>query len=102
MFKTETEMKTVAALAVICLLVVDVRDRQETPEEGVYVMMVASKCSVEIGLRILPPSPSCGKQEIIATLKDGAGKECLNTESNFVQELIKKMMESRLVYVCLS
>ncbi|KAL6465580.1 hypothetical protein MHYP_G00257130 [Metynnis hypsauchen] len=51
MFKTETEMKTVAALAVICLLVVDVRDRQETPEEGVYVMMVASKCSVEIGLR---------------------------------------------------
>ncbi|KAL6465585.1 hypothetical protein MHYP_G00257180 [Metynnis hypsauchen] len=98
MFKTETEMKTVAALALICLLVVDVRGQARDPRgrclcaDGGLKMIRLNRLEK---LEILPPSPSCGKQEIIATLKDGAGKKCLNPESKFIQELIKKMMESR-------
>ncbi|KAL7839591.1 hypothetical protein SRHO_G00262490 [Serrasalmus rhombeus] len=91
-------MKTFAALALICLLVVDVRGQARDPRgrclcaDGGLKMLRLNRVEK---LDILPASPSCGKQEIIATLKDGAGKKCLNPESKFIQELIKKMMESR-------
>ncbi|XP_072520675.1 C-X-C motif chemokine 11-6-like [Salminus brasiliensis] len=92
-------MKIAAVLALVCLLVVDVRGQARDPrlrclcaDVGLKMVRLNRVEKVEI----FPSSPSCGKQEIVATLKYGAGKKCLNPESNFVQELIKRMMEKRL------
>ncbi|RXN34135.1 C-X-C motif chemokine 11-like protein [Labeo rohita] len=41
---------------------------------------------------IIPPSPSCGKQEIIVTLKS-TERKCLNPESKFTQNFIKRALE---------
>ncbi|KAI4893532.1 hypothetical protein NFI96_011215 [Prochilodus magdalenae] len=91
-------MKILVAFALICLLVVDVRGQARDPKGrclcagvGLKVLRLNRVEKVEL----LPPSASCGKQEIVVTLKDGAGRKCLNPESNFVQELIRKMMENR-------
>ncbi|KAK2911801.1 hypothetical protein QQF64_027650 [Cirrhinus molitorella] len=43
-------------------------------------------------LEIIPPSPSCGKQEIIVTLKS-TERKCMNPESRFTQYLIKRALE---------
>uniref|UniRef100_A0A8B9J7P2 C-X-C motif chemokine 11-6-like n=1 Tax=Astyanax mexicanus TaxID=7994 RepID=A0A8B9J7P2_ASTMX len=97
-------MKTAAVLALICLLVVKVsgqardhRMRCFCADDGLKTIRLNRVEKLEM----IPPSPSCGKQEIVATLKDGAGKKCLNPESIFVQELIKRVMQKRLVYAFL-
>ncbi|XP_066510320.1 C-X-C motif chemokine 11-6-like [Hoplias malabaricus] len=91
-------MKTAAVLALICLLLVDVRGQARNPKGRCWCADAGLKM-VRLNrvekLEILPPSASCGKQEIIAVMKDGAGKKCLNPESNFVQDLIKRMMETK-------
>uniref|UniRef100_A0A8D2HGL5 C-X-C motif chemokine n=1 Tax=Urocitellus parryii TaxID=9999 RepID=A0A8D2HGL5_UROPR len=38
------------------------------------------------------PSPSCGKTEIIATMKNG-NEECLNPDSGYVKKLVKMWKE---------
>nr|XP_021332251.1 C-X-C motif chemokine 11-6-like [Danio rerio] len=45
---------------------------------------------------IIHPSPSCGKQEIIVTMKSSEQK-CLNPESKFTQELIRRALEKRVI-----
>ncbi|KAG1937290.1 C-X-C motif chemokine 11-6-like [Pimephales promelas] len=41
---------------------------------------------------IMPQSPSCGKQEVIVTLKSGERK-CLNQESKFTQKILRRVLE---------
>ncbi|XP_048044294.1 complement factor H-like [Megalobrama amblycephala] len=53
---------------------------------GVSVVLVKNIEKVEI----IPPSPFCGKQEIIVTLKNGA-RVCMNPESKFTQNIIKAL-----------
>ncbi|KAM9446784.1 C-X-C motif chemokine 11-6-like [Clarias gariepinus] len=40
-------------------------------------------------IEVYPVSASCENVEIIVTLKDGAGKKCLNPKSEFTQKYIK-------------
>uniref|UniRef100_A0A4W4DQR3 Chemokine interleukin-8-like domain-containing protein n=1 Tax=Electrophorus electricus TaxID=8005 RepID=A0A4W4DQR3_ELEEL len=96
-------MKTIATFILICLLVADIkgqarhtRGRCLCGDSGLKVIRVNRVEKVEI----LSPSPSCDKQEIIVTLKDTMEQKCLNPESGFVQNLIKKM-QKRSVYVYL-
>ncbi|XP_072520799.1 C-X-C motif chemokine 11-6-like [Salminus brasiliensis] len=46
-------------------------------------------------IEVYPPSPSCDNMEIIVTLKNGAGKKCLNPESNFAKNYIKRAIKKR-------
>uniref|UniRef100_A0A4W4DS12 Chemokine interleukin-8-like domain-containing protein n=1 Tax=Electrophorus electricus TaxID=8005 RepID=A0A4W4DS12_ELEEL len=83
-------MKTIATFILICLLVArHTRGRCLCGDSGLKVIRVNRVEKVEI----LSPSPSCDKQEIIVTLKDTMEQKCLNPESGFVQNLIKKMQK---------
>ncbi|KAK3514406.1 hypothetical protein QTP70_017613, partial [Hemibagrus guttatus] len=46
-------------------------------------------------IEIYPPSASCENVEVIAVLKNGAGKKCLNPESKFVKINLKKARHQR-------
>ncbi|XP_063050612.1 C-X-C motif chemokine 11-6-like [Engraulis encrasicolus] len=48
-------------------------------------------------LEVIPSSSSCDKVEIIVTLKNGDGKKCLNPESPFAQNYIKRSIKKRSV-----
>nr|XP_055056013.1 C-X-C motif chemokine 11-6-like [Misgurnus anguillicaudatus] len=87
-------MKTVAAFVFLaCLVAVGVngqdrssRGRCLCADKGVNMVLVKNIQKVEI----IPPSPSCSKQEIIVTLKNGARK-CMNPESKFTKNIIKSL-----------
>ncbi|XP_056601091.1 C-X-C motif chemokine 11-6-like [Triplophysa dalaica] len=61
---------------------------------GKCVNMVLPR-KIEI-VEIIPPSPSCEKQEIVVTIKNGSEKKCLNPESKFTQNYIRKLLERRI------
>ncbi|KAG9261723.1 hypothetical protein AMEX_G25318 [Astyanax mexicanus] len=46
-------------------------------------------------IEVYPASPSCDNVEIVVTLKNNAGQKCLNPESNFAQNYIKKAVQKR-------
>uniref|UniRef100_A0A3B1JCY1 C-X-C motif chemokine n=1 Tax=Astyanax mexicanus TaxID=7994 RepID=A0A3B1JCY1_ASTMX len=46
-------------------------------------------------IEVFPASPLCDTLEIIVTLKNIGGKRCLNPESKFAQNYIKKSVEER-------
>ncbi|KAK3538772.1 hypothetical protein QTP86_015900 [Hemibagrus guttatus] len=46
-------------------------------------------------IEMFPVSASCENVEIIVTLKNGAGKKCLNPESEFTQKYIKAALEKK-------
>ncbi|XP_072520676.1 C-X-C motif chemokine 11-6-like isoform X1 [Salminus brasiliensis] len=46
-------------------------------------------------IEFYPAGPSCDNEEIIVTFKNGAGQKCLNPESNFAQNYIKKAVQER-------
>ncbi|XP_007238756.2 C-X-C motif chemokine 11-6-like [Astyanax mexicanus] len=46
-------------------------------------------------IEVYPAGPSCDNVEIIVTFKNDGGKKCLNTESKFAQNYIKKAVEER-------
>uniref|UniRef100_A0A671RI88 C-X-C motif chemokine 11-like n=1 Tax=Sinocyclocheilus anshuiensis TaxID=1608454 RepID=A0A671RI88_9TELE len=60
-------------------------------DKGANMVLVKNIEKVEI----IPPSPSCRKHEIIVTLKNGAGRKCMNPESKFTQNVIIKALEKR-------
>nr|XP_055056010.1 C-X-C motif chemokine 11-6-like [Misgurnus anguillicaudatus] len=88
-------MKTVAAFVFLaCLVAVGVngqdrssRGRCLCADKGVNMVLVKNIEKVEI----IPPSPSCAKQEIIVTLKNDAGRKCMNPESKFTKNIIKSL-----------
>ncbi|XP_028852539.1 C-X-C motif chemokine 11-1-like [Denticeps clupeoides] len=43
-------------------------------------------------VELTPASPSCANVEMIVTLKDGAGRKCVNPESKFAQNMMKRLM----------
>ncbi|MCI4392729.1 hypothetical protein PGIGA_G00149280 [Pangasianodon gigas] len=46
-------------------------------------------------IEVYPASASCENVEIIVVLKNGAGKRCLNPESNFAKNYIQKAIQKR-------
>uniref|UniRef100_A0AAY4CDQ6 Chemokine interleukin-8-like domain-containing protein n=1 Tax=Denticeps clupeoides TaxID=299321 RepID=A0AAY4CDQ6_9TELE len=46
-------------------------------------------------VELTPASPSCANVEMIVTLKDGAGRKCVNPESKFAQNMMKRLMMKR-------
>ncbi|XP_052446352.1 C-X-C motif chemokine 11-6 [Carassius gibelio] len=88
-------MKTVAVLVFLaCLLATEVqgqnkfhRGRCFCADKGVDVVLLKNIEKFEI----IPASPSCGKQEIIVTLKS-AERKCMNPESKLTQNLIKRAL----------
>ncbi|XP_065123111.2 C-X-C motif chemokine 11-6-like [Paramisgurnus dabryanus] len=88
-------MKTVAALVFLaCLMAVGVNGQDRSSkgrcfcaDKGVNMVLVKNIEKVEI----IPPSPSCAKQEIIVTLKNGAGLKCMNPESKFTKNILKSL-----------
>ncbi|XP_058231241.1 C-X-C motif chemokine 11-6-like [Hemibagrus wyckioides] len=44
-------------------------------------------------IEVFPVSASCENVEIIVTLKNGAGKKCLNPKSEFTQKYINAALE---------
>uniref|UniRef100_A0A673KUV7 C-X-C motif chemokine 10-like n=2 Tax=Sinocyclocheilus rhinocerous TaxID=307959 RepID=A0A673KUV7_9TELE len=94
-------MKTTAVFVFLsCLLATEVqgdtifllikfsKGRCFCADKGVNVILLKNIEKVEI----IPPSPSCGKQEIIVNLKS-TERKCLNPESKFTQNLIKRALE---------
>uniref|UniRef100_A0A672SW02 C-X-C motif chemokine 10-like n=2 Tax=Sinocyclocheilus grahami TaxID=75366 RepID=A0A672SW02_SINGR len=77
-----------------CLLAMEVQGQKFSKgrcicaDKGVNVVLLKNIEKVEI----IPPSPSCGKQEIIVNLKS-TERKCLNPESKFTQNLIKRALE---------
>ncbi|KAK9974476.1 hypothetical protein ABG768_022569 [Culter alburnus] len=89
-------MKTAAVIVfLVCLLATEVQGQNQIhkgrcfcADKGVDVVL---RKNIE-KFEIIPSSPSCGKQEIIVTLKS-AERKCLNPESKFTQNLIKRAVE---------
>ncbi|KAK2911802.1 hypothetical protein QQF64_027651 [Cirrhinus molitorella] len=92
-------MKTIAAFALLaCLIAVGVKGQDRSSrgrclcvDKGANMVLVKNIAKVEI----IPPSPSCRRHEIIVTLKNGAGRKCMNPESKFTQNVIIKALERR-------
>ncbi|KAG1937291.1 C-X-C motif chemokine 11-6-like [Pimephales promelas] len=92
-------MKTIAAFILLaCLIAVGVKGQDRSSkgrcfcaDKGANMVLVKNIEKVEI----IPPSPSCHKREIIVTLKNGAGKKCLNPESKFTKNVILKALDKR-------
>ncbi|KAK9974474.1 hypothetical protein ABG768_022567 [Culter alburnus] len=88
-------MKTIAAFVLLaCLIAVGVKGQGKSSkgrcfcaDKGANMVLVKNIEKVEI----IPPSPSCRKHEIIVTLKNGAGRKCMNPESKFTQNIIKAL-----------
>ncbi|XP_007238754.1 C-X-C motif chemokine 11-6-like [Astyanax mexicanus] len=91
-------MKTTVALVVFaCLFAVFVQGQRTSVQrclcQGPGMNMVRLQRVEKI--EVFSPSPSCDKLEIIVTLKNGAGKKCLNPESNFAKNYIRKALKNR-------
>ncbi|XP_076125808.1 C-X-C motif chemokine 11-6-like [Alosa pseudoharengus] len=91
-------MKSAALLALLAvLLFVDVRGQRDSVGrckcQGAGVNAVRPN-RIE-RLEVFPPSSSCNTMEIIVTLKDNGGQKCLNPESSFAKNFIKKVNEKR-------
>ncbi|XP_073696758.1 C-X-C motif chemokine 11-6-like [Garra rufa] len=89
-------MKTAAVFVFLaCLLATKVQGQNKFHKGRCFcadkgVDMVSPK-NIE-KFEIIPPSPSCGKHEIIVTLKS-TERKCMNPESKFTQILIKRALE---------
>ncbi|XP_056601092.1 C-X-C motif chemokine 11-6-like [Triplophysa dalaica] len=91
-------MRTVAAFVLLACLValgVNGQDRSRgrclCGDTGVNIVLRKNIEKVEI----IPPSASCKRQEIIVTLKNRAGRKCLNPESKFTKNIILKALEKQ-------
>ncbi|XP_043096537.1 C-X-C motif chemokine 11-6-like [Puntigrus tetrazona] len=90
-------MKTISAcVLLVCLIAVGVKGQDRSSrgrcfcvDKGANMVLVKNIEKVEI----IPPSPSCQQHEIIVTLKNGAGRKCMNPESKFTQNVIIKAIE---------
>ncbi|KAI4871444.1 hypothetical protein NFI96_013072, partial [Prochilodus magdalenae] len=47
-------------------------------------------------IEVYPAGPSCENVEIVVTLKNGGGQKCLNPDSSFAQNYIKRAIEKSL------
>ncbi|XP_056314196.1 C-X-C motif chemokine 11-6 [Danio aesculapii] len=88
-------MKT-AALFLVCLLATQIYGQKKINRclcvgKGLDMVLLRNIEKFEI----IHPSPSCGKQEIIVTMKSSEQK-CLNPESKFTQELIRRALEKMI------
>ncbi|XP_060764062.1 C-X-C motif chemokine 11-6-like [Neoarius graeffei] len=92
-------MKSAAVFLVFaCLLIVHVQGQtkisvsrclcQGPAANAVRLQQIAK-------IEVYPASGSCENVEIIVTLKNGAGKKCLNPKSEFTQKYIKTALEKR-------
>ncbi|RXN34137.1 C-X-C motif chemokine 11-like protein [Labeo rohita] len=92
-------MKTIADFVLLaCLIAVGVKGQDRSSkgrclcaDKGANMVLMKNIEMVEI----FPPSPSCHKHEIVVTLKNGAGRRCMNPESKFTKNVIIKALEKR-------
>ncbi|XP_051751309.1 C-X-C motif chemokine 11-1 isoform X1 [Ctenopharyngodon idella] len=88
-------MKSVAALLVFVSLAIVVTEGQpgfglqRCLCRGAGAKMVRPKLIEKV--EIHPVSPSCGHLEVVVTLKNGAGRRCLNPESLFTKNIIERI-----------
>ncbi|XP_053530422.1 C-X-C motif chemokine 11-6 [Ictalurus punctatus] len=92
-------MKSAAVFVVFaCLLIVHVQGQARTSVrrclcQGPAANVVQPQRIDKI--EIHPARASCENVEIIVTLKNGAGKKCLNPESEFTKKYITAGLEKR-------
>ncbi|KAF4074365.1 hypothetical protein AMELA_G00238580 [Ameiurus melas] len=92
-------MKSAAVFVVFaCLLIVHVQGQARTSVrrcscQGPVANIVHPQRIDKV--EIHPANASCENVEIIVTLKNGAGKKCLNPKSEFTQKYIKAALEKR-------
>ncbi|XP_053466396.1 C-X-C motif chemokine 11-6 [Ictalurus furcatus] len=92
-------MKSAAVFVVFaCLLIVHVQGQARTSVrrclcQGPAANVVRRQRIDKI--EIHPASATCENKEIIVTLKNGAGKKCLNPESEFIKKYITAALEKR-------
>ncbi|KAL7839596.1 hypothetical protein SRHO_G00262540 [Serrasalmus rhombeus] len=95
--KNKSKMKTAAAFVfLVCLSVVQGQARLSVKRclcQGSGVNMVRLQRVEKV--EVYPPGPSCENVEIIVTLKNSAGQKCLNPESSFAQNYIKRAIKKR-------
>ncbi|XP_062399251.1 C-X-C motif chemokine 11-6-like [Sardina pilchardus] len=91
-------MKTAALLALLVVLLfgdvrgqLDSQGRCKCLDAGVKAVRPKS---IE-RLEVLPPSASCPNLEIIVTLKGNGGQKCLNPNSNFSKNYVKRAIKKR-------
>ncbi|XP_036454511.1 C-X-C motif chemokine 11-6-like [Colossoma macropomum] len=90
-------MKSATAFVVLaCLLMVRVQGQARPSVKrclcqgsGVNVVRLQRVEKVEV----YPAGPSCDNVEIIVTLKNGAGRKCLNPESSFAKNYINRAIK---------
>ncbi|XP_043096037.1 chemokine (C-X-C motif) ligand 11, duplicate 8 isoform X2 [Puntigrus tetrazona] len=90
-------MKTAAAfIFLVCCIVLEVKGytlpgkrRCLCADKGVN--KISPKAIQKV--KIIPPSPSCKRLEILVTLKRGAGQKCLNPGSEIAKYLLKAIQE---------
>ncbi|XP_072520829.1 C-X-C motif chemokine 11-6-like [Salminus brasiliensis] len=91
-------MKSAAAFLVLaCLVMMNVQGQRTSVKrclcQGPGQNMVHLQRVEKI--EVYPAGPSCENVEIIVTLKNGAGQKCVNPESKFAQNYIKKAIKKR-------
>ncbi|XP_026098045.1 C-X-C motif chemokine 11-1-like [Carassius auratus] len=88
-------MKTVATLLVLVSLAIFVIEGrpgigiQRCLCHGAGLEAVRPKLIEKV--EIHPVSPTCGHLEVVVTLKNGAGRRCLNPESRFTKYIIESL-----------
>ncbi|KAI5088362.1 C-X-C motif chemokine 11-6-like [Silurus meridionalis] len=96
-------MKTVAVFVVFaCLLILHVQGQAKTSVrrclcQGPAANVVRIKNIDKIEFH--PASASCENVEIIVIMKNGAGKRCLNPESEFTQKYIMTALKKKWVHL---
>ncbi|XP_066566743.1 C-X-C motif chemokine 11-6 [Amia ocellicauda] len=89
-------MKTAAVVVLAVLLVADI--------EGMPSMNKLRCRCADAGVDFIPPrqieklemfptTSTCERVEIVITLKDNAGKKCLNPTSNFAKNFVKRALK---------
>ncbi|NP_001119885.1 chemokine (C-X-C motif) ligand 11, duplicate 8 precursor [Danio rerio] len=96
-------MKTAAAFVALgCFLMVEVKGKIPDLKNR---CLCADKGANNVNLKtiekiqIIHPSPSCKRLEIVVTLMKGAGKKCLNPESNLGKNILKALRKKKLTAV---
>ncbi|KAI5088359.1 C-X-C motif chemokine 11-6-like [Silurus meridionalis] len=95
-------MKTAAVFVVFaCLLIVHVQGQAKT---GVTRCLCQGPAANVVRIKNIdkiefhPASASCENVEIIVTMKNGAGKKCLNPKSEFTQNYIMAALKKKWVH----
>ncbi|TSN86078.1 C-X-C motif chemokine 11-6 [Bagarius yarrelli] len=99
-FKSKRKMKPAAVFVVFASLLILYVEGQGKPSVSRCLCLGPLANMVRLQrvdkIEVYPVSASCESVEIIVTLKNGAGKKCLNPKSEFTQKNIKAILEKNV------